>query len=671
MDLREIRQRLAGLLSAEGVEADELLEMMRRGFAKNEPVSCLQHCLSVALISASLAEHLGLEEVGLAYAAGLVHDYEKLGPDFAGLSDEEKIDVLADHLDAMGIGGEGEARRAIRIARSLEEGFTPLPDRRVASIVKIADYLMGTRYPASDPIAVAELLERLARERLRQSLDPRPVLLGGQRPIALHVAERLVEEIEEEGGRPLVATPTGLVYLGGPGPGPAVYRELAARLVQSLGAAGAARPARGGRSRRQADPVGNAERRGDQLCSGRNPGAAVSMRKPPSMEDLERVAEALLSPETPEARKPLILLGFIIFAAKRLSPENPKGVVPELARLLGVRARSFADLARSLGACDHRLPEGYEKAVKAILEKAREAETRLGEEEVVDYIAWRLRELLRVPSGAPGEEAEPPRRGGWVHCSICRAPMPSSLAKKFTFKKYRDVIAEAGVNLRQEVFHPDIQGDPVDTKAVEQVKLLPVCPLCYYEAKYMVSTGIVPGNWNIVVYYGPAVAYDLLEAAKRAVVQKGEAAIHADPLSAKLVAPTTLQQLNKTVLRAAFRYWYLVGGSVALTRNPFILPTPTSKIIYMDERDAVIEMIDGFMTEALERARRTGDYAREATHALRAYAYRLLSLYVDSLEEARARGTVRLRPSLRVPEVSPAVTVLSMYSASRERMRRR
>jgi len=661
-----------------GRGGDELLEYMRAGFAKNEPVSCLQHCLSVALVAAGLAEHMGYSdyEVGVAYAAGLFHDYEKLGPGVAGLDDDEKVEILADHLDRLGVGDVEEARRALRIARGLEEGGIPLPDRRVAGIVKLADYIMGVRYEAHDPVAVAARLASLGRELLGAPVEAVPVLLGGQRPITLYAAEKLVAKLVEEcGGRPLVATPMGLVYLPGGdcGPHSDLLKSLASELVREFSEQPSGR--RGGRGRRTArSPVEVAEQRGQLLCralaEGKNPGSAVSVKTAFSLRDAEEVIKSLLEGSVPEGRRPYVLTGLFVIAAKLLNPEAPKDAVPVIARLFGVSARKWTELPRALGLCEGRMPTGLRERLEKLQGMLREAAGRLQGGEAVDYIAERLGELVHIPlagaqAGAGGAA------GGSVRCSLCRAPVPESLARRFTLKKYRDEITRAGIKLAQEVFHPDVQGAPSDTRIAEEVKKLPVCPLCFYEARYMARSGVVPGNWSVVVHYGPAVAYDLLQAAKQALNQGlPEVTVHADPLSAKLVAPYGTAYLTKRVLYGAFDSWYLVGGSLAVTRNPFTLPTPSARIIYLDKSDAVIEAVDSMMQEALRRARRSRDYWGEAVHVIRRVAHQLLRLYVDSLEEARLQGRVRLRPSLRLPVSVPSLTVMALYTASRLREKR-
>lgn len=649
---------------------DELIELMRGGFAKNEPISCLHHCLSVALVSARLAEHLGYSDydVSLAYAAGLAHDYEKLGPSFAQLNDEEKVELLVNHLDNLGIGGEDVARRALRIARGLEEGFLPLPDRKLAGVVKLADYVMGLRYDASDPVAVAGYITAMSLELLGRRIEAYPILLGSQRPIALYIAERVAEEVEKCGGEPLIATPMGLVYLPSSGCKPLdeLLRELAKRVVEEF----SEQPARktGSNEARRQSPVESAEVQGIRLCEAvktkKNPGSAVSMKKPPRLQDVEEIIDKLLADSIPEGRRPYVLVGLLVFAAKLLNPENPKKAIPALANLFGASARSWKELPRVLGLCEGRIPQGLRESLQELARMLREATEKLKGEEVVDYLTKRLYEVVHTPT-IHTTEVKP--LDSSVHCSLCRAPVPEKLAQQFTLKKYRDILASAGVKLAQEVFHPDVQGAPADTRIAEDVRKLSICPLCFYEARYMASSSVIPGNWSTVIHYGPSVAYDLLQAAKKVISQQGEAKVYADPLSARLIAAHNTPYLMKIILSRAFKSWYLVGGSLALTRNPFTLPTPTSRILYLDKADTVIETIDAFMIDALRRASRTRDYWREATHALRRIVYQLLQLYVDSLEEARMQGKVRLRPSIRIPASAPSLTVLALYTASRLR----
>lgn len=668
--MQQTLSKLVNMLRHEN--SDELVELMRGGFAKNEPISCIHHCLSVALISARLAKHLGYSDydAALAYAAGLAHDYEKLGPAFARLSDEEKVELLTSHLDNLEVGDEGIAKRALRIARGLEEGFIPLPDRKVAGLVKLADYVMGLRYEASDPVAVAGYITAMSRELLGKRIEAHPILLGSQRPIALYVAERIAEEIEECGGEPLIATPMGLVYL----PGnecelsDELLRELAKHIIEEFSEQ-PTKKTEGKRAPRRS-PVEDAEMRGIRLCeavnANKNPGSAVSMKRPPSPHEVEEIINKLLEDSIPEGRRPYVLAGLLVFAAKLLNPENPKKSIPALASLFGASARSWKDLPKVLGLCEGRVPQGLRESLQELTKMLQEAAEKLRGGDVVDYLAKRLGEVVHVPT-VRVMESRGRTQGAVRHCSLCRAPVPERLAQQFTLKKYRDTLAHAGVSLAQEVFHPDVQGAPADTRIAEEVKKLPICPLCFYEARYMAGYSITPGNWSIVIHYGPSVAYDVLQVARKVVTQVGEAPVFVDPLSARLVAPHDSPYLRKQVLRWAFRSWYLVGGSLALTRNPFTLPTPSSRMIYIDKADAIIEAIDALMLNALRKASRSKDYWRVGTSALRRSAYQLLQLYVESLEEAKAQGKVRLRPVLRVPLVSPSLTVLALYTSSKLR----
>lgn len=645
-----------------------ILEILRAGFAKNEPISSLQHCLSVALVAARLAEYMGYSEddIAVAYAAGLFHDYEKLGPMVASLDDEEKIELLADHLDEMGIGDNGVARRALRIARGLEEGLTPLPDRKIERIVKLADYVMGVRYESSDPVMVANYIITLSQKLSGKRIEAYPILLGVQRPITLYAAEKVAEKVEECGGLPLVATPMGFVYLTTGScllPG-SLQQDLAKQIVDTFSEQ-PTEPRRRQPSKR--DPVGDAEARGMRLCdavsSGKNPGSAVSMKRPPSQQDVEEVIDKLASESIPRGRRPYVLLGLFVYTAKLFSPEEPKKAIPVIASLFGVAARGWKDLAIALKACDGEVPEGYKDKLQKLRELLEDAAKKLSGGSVVEYLAKRLNEVVHVPFTSTSNMDES-LYGGTV-CSLCRAPTPRDLAREFTFKKYRDTLATAGISLAQEVFHPDVQGAPADTRIAEDVKKLPVCPLCFYEARYMASSGVVPGSWSTVIHYGPSVAYDLLQVARKVIAHRGNARVYVDPLSARLVAAHESPFLKKSILAWAFESWYLVGGSLALTRNPFTLPTPTSRIIYVDKADAVIEAIDSFMMNSLRRASWTRDYWREATYAVRRVAYQLLQLYVDSLEEARVQRKIRLRPSLRTPVSAPSLTVLALYTASK------
>jgi hypothetical protein len=362
---------------------------------------------------------------------------------------------------------------------------------------------------------------------------------------------------------------------------------------------------------------------------------------------------------------------------KLIGGGNQKKALPVVAKALGIPSstRDWFDFIEKTKLCELKSRDIEDREIEALKDIVNTYLKSITASDVVDYMAKRLRDYIIIPSSTDRMEIQEGGElveEGLVKCSLCRSPIPSSLAGRFNFKMYRDALKSVGVGIAQEVFHPDAQGAPADTKVMDDVIKLPVCPFCYYEAYIMARYAINIGMWTAVIHYGPVISYHLFQAFRKAASQVREGLpVLADYLSAKIIVPYKTSDLTRMLLKDSFRLWYVIGGSLALTRTPTSLPTPVDRVLYIEKVDAVIESVDSMMRETLRRASEKGDYIGAGAHRVRLTAYQLLSMYVESLGEHRVEGKVRLNPSLRTPVFAPTLTVFSMYSRTRIEKRER
>lgn len=642
-------------------------------FAKNYPVSGLHHFIGVGILAAQLTSMMnrGEEDLLVAYLAGIIHDYEKMNPHFASMPDEVKFEVMADHLLNLGLGFADEediARRALHIARTLETGGTRGSNLAIAQAVRVSDYILGVRN-TRDAIDAANILGKYLEEKGLANLIPKPlpILLGKSRLLSMYIAQRLADDIEDK-AEPLLATPTGLVI---------VHEErIPADLIDRIARILTDKFSQPSSMKKSSvigveDPLNNLKELGkkfvDQVEKGKNPGSLIGRVKSNISNYIDDIKEWF--PTYSETDKRYIVIALAASVVKEKSPNSPQRAIPYVVKELGlpvegyswtefiIKIREATDSAKQIDII-------FNKLLK-VAEDIRREKTRSAER-LVPFFKREVASIVRMPLGGEQEETLEDS-GESIRCTLCRNTLSKSEA--YTFKNYVEAVKESvRGTIRQEIFHPDVQGAPTNTAVLEKVIDLPVCPACILEARVMPEFGITGSSWVAVLSYGPVIPYRLLKIAGKVITSEEARRALIDSLSSKIVVSNITKregQLTKKDLQSYVSLWYVLGGSLAIVRDPLKAPDPLERVIYLERADAFFESIDSLVFERLRRAATSRRYVDERIYRLRFEVYRLLQLYIESLEENTVRGIVKLRPSLRMPKFSPGLTALALYSFSR------
>jgi hypothetical protein len=429
-------------------------------------------------------------------------------------------------------------------------------------------------------------------------------------------------------------------------------------------------------SRRKVDVVEGLVQQGakieDTVKLGRNVGGLVGRIRSGVSAHVDEIRERI--GELPLVDKRSLAVALAVAAAKERTPENPKKSIPFVASRVGVPGspRSWDELVRGLSSIleDRSRLDDILAKLLSLLEELRQAAT-----DVERYVGFFERELSKIVM-VPVEAGAAPSHGSEkvaARCSICRAEVAKG--EELSFKRYVEAMKQVVRGaLRQEVFHPDVQGTlrgPAAKRAIEDVRKLPVCPGCVLEAKVMPEFGITGASWLAVLSYGPVAPYLLLKAVAQAV--RGEdVKVLADYLSARIVATQEDNlSLSKRLTRNFAAAWYVFGGSLAIVRDPLKAPNSLDRVLYTEKTAPIFEAVDSMIMERLKSAAASGGYVKERIYRLRFEAYRILQLYIESLEERPVRGELKSRPVLRLALLPPALSSIAFYTKYKlDRMRR-
>ena len=659
------------------------------GFAKDYLMSGFHHFVGAGVLAAQLAELAGLDynEICTAYLTGTVHDYEKTYPELVSLDDEEKLELFSSHLeavcsDALGNVASRIASRALQIARTLESGGTLGKNKLIANIVRISDYLLSRKEAYDAMKAIELLIMYLERYRLGEKiLNLEPVLVGKHRLLSFYVSEKFVEKAVSV-AEPLLLTPTGMVVVLRENLDQSIIREIAKGLAEELVASRMG--AKGVNiTRRKEELIKEILNTGakivDKIKAGKN--IAGQQIKSVSTEFIDVVDEIEIRALQNLYKLPdlqALIASLVIAIGKERVPTDPKKSIPYIASALQVSLKKIkgprwndllAPLILERASTQEQalelLREVADLARRVRGAKASEAET------YASFFEKELASMIRLPVEVQSHKEITQKM--LKHCITCRAELVEG--EELSFKEYADALKKrVSRNISQEVFHPDVQGVLRGAKAkdaIENLKKLPVCPACMLEASLLPEYGVMGASWVAVMSYAPVLPYQLLQSIRKVlqwIQNREQIKFLVDYLSAKIVIASARgkQGLTKGWLQQVLRYWYLLGGSLATTRNPLHTPDPLECPIHIARPDAFFEAINMYILERLKEAKRQRRYVKQRIYRLRFEAYRLMQLYLEAVDE-KDSGEIRFMPTLRLPPLSPLLTAISLYVHSKER----
>ena len=672
----------------EGADRDILLaRYMLPGFAKDYPMSGLHHFIGTGVLAAQLAEMIGLDydEICTAYLAGTVHDYEKTYPELVASSDKEKLELFSLHLESVCIDVLDAAKiasRALQIARTLESGGILGKNKVIANIVRISDYLLSRR-EAYDTMKATELLVTyLERYRLGGRISRlEPILVGKHRLLSFYVSEKFIEKVASA-AEPLLLTPTGIIVTLREKLDQKIIGEIAKELAKELTVSRT--------STTGIDVVKSKERVVERILStgakivdkikiGKNiPGSLIKNVSLEFLDVINEIESRALEGYYKLPDLQAVIASLIIAIGKERVPTDPKKSIPYIASALQVSLKKIkgprwndllAPLILERASTQEQalelLREVADLARRVRGAKASEAET------YASFFEKELASMIRLPVEVQSHKEITQKM--LKHCITCRAELVEG--EELSFKEYADALKKrVSRNISQEVFHPDVQGVLRGAKAkdaIENLKKLPVCPACMLEASLLPEYGVMGASWVAVMSYAPVLPYQLLQSIRKVlqwIQNREQIKFLVDYLSAKIVIASARgkQGLTKGWLQQVLRYWYLLGGSLATTRNPLHTPDPLECPIHIARPDAFFEAINMYILERLKEAKRQRRYVKQRIYRLRFEAYRLMQLYLEAVDE-KDSGEIRFMPTLRLPPLSPLLTAISLYVHSKER----
>lgn len=662
----EIREALvADILDILDKEKDEV-GIYRYVFPCNPKpysISGLQHFFGTAFIAARLAEFSGTDECeqAVAFLAGLLHDYEKMGLDLStlksGLNDVLGSDTkLYEALDEHTCGRYGDA---VEVASKLESGGLPRKLQVVAKFVGLGDYITGGEDSWNVAYVMDLVKETLDEVGVKHYLVP--VVIGKQRPVVAITAEKLEEELRSLGAIPLVSTPTGLLALSREPVDGNTVNGLYDSLTQYIASTSSfSTETMSGGSKRglkiNLDMVKNIIESSKTLMQARDDIERKSVRSRLSNQ-LGRVStlhklstgdliDAKMAAQTPEDRRRLAIY-LVISLARTLhgvaSDRTLRAILDEVG--VGVSGGSVEETLIKLYDELGKSAEQLDKLLELLLDRAKKHLREMASgKEVEESISKVLKRTISV-----GFASSPPDVEGEETCSRCRERIKGEVAR--TLYEQLQVEQRATKVAYADVFHPDKQGKPESVSSMDgSAKKLSVCPVCFFESKVFTEvTGFVDGMWASNIVYFPAISADLLHlvkdiASNYVVVglkrkekkdEERKPLVIPDYVSSRIIVKTSDERgrLRKHNLLTALDLWYYIGGNLVLTTSALSAPPPWSGLpIEMETSDVIIEESIAKFVEELKVAKERNEWTR--ARVLRKTLYEQLKTYVQSLEEA-------------------------------------
>lgn len=687
-DLGEIRGRIS-----ESRRLGKMYDLLLSCNPKPYPVSGLQHFLGTAFVAARLAEFFNMDKCGqaLAFLAGLLHDYEKMGLCLDVLRDDpgaffgeetRLYNNLKEHLDDIW-------SHAIDVASKLESGGVPRNLQKVAEFVRLGDYLTG----GEESWNLMHVLDKVSGtlNGLGAKFQLLPVVIGKQRPITAMVSEKLNELLIREGLTPLISTPTGSLYISkyqqviSDDIIAKVYDEVSWHIAQEIEAAPSARRGSEGAKRastkrlpiKWADNIITYSREAIRGVEKADKKFLALMARLPSLHKLSvsDIGEAIESAAAPADKIKLIVLLVCIYAKTigKINEKDLKQALSELGLTLFKVGESKYEIIHSLCSYLETLSSGdLNELLEAVRSKVVAKMTAV--QVNINDIKKVIKDSVGVGFRGVMLNKEQPKkveRGGskLKICSICRQEVENPRK----LREYLDRLSQIlNINV-SEFFHPDKQGRPESPSALEGLSgKMTVCPVCKYESMlFPAKTAFFDGMWASNIVYYPAVSVDLMDVVKEVirnyvfVGSKGAPLVIPDYVASRVIIKTSDERglLTKSNFLMALDLWYLVGGNLVLTTNALSVPPPWSGLpIEMEVTDALIEeSVYQFMKE-LKIAKENRAWSR--TRYIRRVLYEQVSLYVSNLDETyivkkRARVGVRLVRSGLATTYAPALDVYS------------
>ncbi|MEM1528331.1 MAG: hypothetical protein QW154_04995 [Sulfolobales archaeon] len=645
---------------------------------KPYPISGLQHFFGTAFIALRLSGFLDPDDDGkqvVAFLAGLLHDYEKIGLKREDLMKGmntiigEKMKLYAELLEYEDLWSD-----AVEVALNLESGGILRELQKVAELVRLGDYLTGGE--ESWNISYVMDLVKMSLDRLGVEHYLIPVVIGKQRPVIAMVAEKLNEVLTEAGFTPLVSTPTGSLYLSRNPLTDSYIRTIYDRLAKYISSeiTKALMPTTTGKPK-----IANLKTIGSLVnYSGKKPNIGRVISALPNLRQLgvSDIDETFRTYTEP-ADQVLLVIWSVLAYAKTLG--SVKDNLQDALRELGLKSIGGRDIQEAVINLYKHLnslnPQDLNRLVESI--KDRLVKKMLSVSVDVDDIKEVVERVISV--GFLGKTAEKSITGKEVVCVICRERISKPRILRTYLDRFKKIL---DINV-SEVFHPDKQGRPDDYGSLEGFSnSVPICPVCEYESIVFPSTtSFFDGMWASNIVYYPAMSIDLLQVVKdvarnyvvvgsRIAKKKGEEVkplVIPDYISSRIIVKTSDERgrLRKIDLLTALDLWYFIGGNLVLTTNALSIPPPWSGLpIEMEVNDVIIEeSINMFMKE-LKEARENSEWWR--TRQLRRILYEQLRAYIQNLEETeRKMGRTRFMKSGLITSNSSTLDVYSFVERKR------
>ncbi|MEM1830834.1 MAG: HD domain-containing protein [Desulfurococcaceae archaeon] len=645
---------------------------------KPYPISGFQHFFGTAFLAIRLAEFFELDEREqvIAFLAGLLHDYEKMGLNQDILIKDMSY-IIGENTSLYAELSEYEDswNDAVEVALKLESGGLPRELQKIAEFVRLGDYLTGGE--ESWNISYVMDLVKGTLNSMNVSYHLIPVIVGKQRPVTAIVAEKLNDLLIEAGLTPLVSTPTGSLYLSKK---PLVdseirmvYDKLADHISSEIVRASTIITISKSKVV-NLNPIKNLINYSNKKPNiGRVISVLPNLRQL-SISDIDETFNFYVT-SADKFYKVLLIIWSVLIYAKTLG--SVKNNLPDALRELGlvnIRGMSIQEVVLNLyNYLNNFNPQDLNNLLVNIKDKLIKIKKMLSTSVNVDDVRKVIERTINV--GYKYKMEEETMASKESVCSICRERVSKPKVLREYLDRFKKIL---DVNV-SELFHPDKQGKPEDYGSLERFSSsVPICSVCEYESiVFPATTSFFDGMWASNIVYYPAMSIDLLQVVKNVVgnyvvvalreARRGgkreeiKPLVIPDYISSRIIVRTSDERgrLSKKDLEMALDIWFLIGGNLILTTNALSVPPPWSGLpIEMEISDIVIEESVNKFVEELRIAKEKNEWSR--TRKLRKVLYEQLKTYIRNLEESeKMMGRTRFVKSGLVTSNAPALDIYS------------